>query len=69
VDFFFRPDATFGFEEFRRDPEDRGNWTPVQCYSEAVFPGAAAAYGAAEQAVPWLAELLRHTPSLRRTPN
>jgi hypothetical protein len=24
VDFFSRPDGTFGFEEFRRDPEDCG---------------------------------------------
>jgi hypothetical protein len=24
VDIFSRPDGTFGFEEFRRDPEDRG---------------------------------------------
>ena len=27
VDLFSRPDATFGFEEFRRDVEDRGDWT------------------------------------------
>jgi len=24
VDIFSRPDGTFGFEEFRRDPEDMG---------------------------------------------
>jgi hypothetical protein len=24
VDFFSRPDGSFGFEEFRGDPEDRG---------------------------------------------
>ena len=27
VDLFSRPDGSFGFEEFRRDPEDRGEWT------------------------------------------
>jgi hypothetical protein len=30
VDLFSRPDGSFGFEEFRRDPEDRGEWTPVK---------------------------------------
>jgi hypothetical protein len=30
VDLFERPDGTFGFEEFRRDVEDAGGWTPVQ---------------------------------------
>ena len=33
VDLFSRPDGTHGFEEFRRDAEDRGAWTPVQYYS------------------------------------
>ena len=33
VDIFSRPDGTFGFEEFRRDPEDMGAWTPVAYYS------------------------------------
>ncbi len=26
VDLFRRPDGSFGFEEFRRDVEDAGNW-------------------------------------------
>ena len=30
VDLFRRPDGTYGFEEFRRDPEDAGEWTPVR---------------------------------------
>jgi len=29
VDIFSRPNGTFGFEEFRRDPEDMGAWTPI----------------------------------------
>ena len=29
VDLFRRPDASWGFEEFRRDVEDAGAWTPV----------------------------------------
>jgi hypothetical protein len=33
ADFFLRPDGTYGFEEFRRDAEDAGEWTPMQYYS------------------------------------
>jgi hypothetical protein len=33
VDIFWRPDGTYGFEEFRRDPEDMGAWTPVSYFS------------------------------------
>jgi hypothetical protein len=68
VDLFSRPDGTFGFEEFRRDPEDRGAWTPVAYYSGGVFAAAGDVYAAAERAVPWLAETLRADPSLRRLP-
>jgi hypothetical protein len=55
VDVFSRPDGTFGFEEFRRDPEDMGAWTPVSYYSRTQYPTAAAALAAARQAVRWLA--------------
>jgi len=37
VDIFVRPDGSFGFEEFRRDPEDMGAWTPVAYYSTREF--------------------------------
>ena len=49
VDLFSRPDGTFGFEEFRRDAEDRGAWTPVQYYSGAVYSSREAALAAAKQ--------------------
>jgi hypothetical protein len=68
VDFFSRPDATFGFQEFRRDPEDRGEWTPVQYCSAVVFEAANDAFDAAERAVPWLAQTLGKNPSLRKLP-
>ena len=56
VDLFSRPDGTFGFEEFRRDVEDGGLWTPVAYFSERAFPTRAAAEAEALRAVPWLAE-------------
>jgi hypothetical protein len=56
VDLFRRPDGSFGFEEFRRDPEDRGNWTPVRYYSGAVYGSREDALAAAARAVKWLRE-------------
>jgi len=58
VDIFSRPDGTFGFEEFRRDPEDMGFWTPVAYYSGREFDSEADARAAARDAVPWLADVL-----------
>jgi hypothetical protein len=58
VDIFARPDGTFGFEEFRRDPEDMGAWTSVAYYSGRVFSSEAEARSAARSAVPWLTAAL-----------
>jgi hypothetical protein len=58
VDIFSRPDGTFGFEEFRRDPEDMGAWTPVAYYSHRAFPSEVDALAAARDSVPWLAGVL-----------
>jgi hypothetical protein len=54
VDIFRRPDGTFGFEEFRRDPEDAGLWTPVSYFSGKDFKTKEHAIAAAESAVTWL---------------
>lgn len=54
VDLFRRPDGTFGYEEFRRDPEDRGVWTPVTYASGLSYPSLDAARSAATSAVGWL---------------
>jgi len=61
VDIFSRPDGTFGFEEFRRDPEDMGAWTPVAYYSEREFSTEVEALAAARVAVWWLAGVLDHS--------
>ena len=57
VDIFVRPDGSFGFEEFRRDPEDMGVWTPIAFYSGRAFPTEAEAITAARMAVGWLTEV------------
>jgi hypothetical protein len=65
VDFFARPDGSFGFEEFRRDVEDRGAWTPVQHYAAAEYFAAGETLVAAERNVPWLPAILAEKQHLR----
>ena len=61
VDLFERPDGTFGFEEFRRDVEDAGRWTPVQGYAALSYRDHMAALEAAIKAVLWLGMAMRGT--------
>jgi hypothetical protein len=61
VDLFERADGTFGFEEFRRDVEDAGRWTPVQGYAALSYPDQTAALAAAANAVLWLSQVDRRT--------
>jgi hypothetical protein len=58
VDIFRRSDDTFGFEEFRRDPEDMGHWTPIAYYAGREFATKVEAIAAARDAVPWLSAVL-----------
>lgn len=62
VDLFMRPDCTYGFEEFRRDPEDAGAWTPVRYYSAMSYASKDDALAAAVNTVAWLAEKLNNHP-------
>jgi hypothetical protein len=57
VDIFSRPNGTFGFEEFRRDPEDMGMWTPMSYHSGLEFASESEAVQAARQAVPWVGQV------------
>jgi hypothetical protein len=66
VDLFTRPDGTCGFEEFRRDAEDRGGWTPMQYYSGAVFSSPREALVAAMRRVSWLADAVPHSHSAQK---
>ena len=59
VDIFVRPDGSFGFETFRRDPEDQGRWTILNRFAAARFATRAEACDAAAQAIPWTAGRLR----------
>ncbi|MDQ8730685.1 hypothetical protein [Bradyrhizobium sp. LHD-71] len=66
VDFFAKADGSYGFEEFRRDIEDGGQWTPVQYYSGATYVSSVEALLAAERCVPWLFHVLARKPELRK---
>ena len=57
VDVFARPNGTFGFEEFRRDSEDMGAWTPISYYSSHEYASPDDALIAARRVVPWLGEI------------
>jgi len=65
VDIFSRPDGSYGFEEFRRDVEDGGRWTPVQYFSGVAYVSSAEALDTAERCVPWLTDVLTRKPEPR----
>lgn len=53
VDIFRRLDGTYGFDEFRRDPEDQRGWYSVAHHGHLVFESQSAAEGAAQAAIDW----------------
>ena len=55
VDIFVRIDGTFGFEEYRRDPEDLSGWFSLQRYSHQVFATTEDALPQAKSRVAWMA--------------
>jgi len=56
VDIFVRDDGTFGFEEYRRDPEDERGWFSLHRYSYQVFATAEDALAQAKSRVAWMVE-------------
>ena len=60
-----RSDGSYGFEEFRRDVEDGGQWTPVQYFSGTAYVSSTDALRSAERCVPWLVEVFEQKPELR----
>ena len=54
VDIFQRADGTFGFDEFRRDPETKTGWFRIGHFENDVFASRGKAIEAAKQRVVWL---------------
>jgi hypothetical protein len=59
VDIFERPDGSYGFKEFRRDPEDAGRWTLVGDYSHHSHATTDDALRVAATSIPWLAASIK----------
>jgi len=59
VDIFLRDDGTYGFEEYRRDPEDMRGWFPLHRYSKQVFATDQVALSQAKATVAWMSADLR----------
>ncbi len=62
VDVVRRPDGTFGFKEFRRDPEDGGGWTLVWDNPGGIYATEAEATAAAKAGLAWLRAMEPTTP-------
>ena len=58
VDVFLRPDRSYGFDEFRRDPEDPNGWYSLGYHGHRTFETADEAKQAAEVEVHWLGDQL-----------
>ena len=51
------PDGSFGFKEFRKDPEDAGGWTLVNDTPPAIYATEAQATAAARAGIAWFREM------------
>ena len=57
VDIFARNDGSFGFEEYRRDPEDRSGWRPTGGFAAVRFNSHSDAMQRARESVGWISEV------------
>ena len=58
ADIFMRADGTYGFDEFRRDPEDGRGWFSIGQNGLREFSGFDEALNDAKQTVVWLNEAI-----------
>lgn len=58
VDVFLRPDGTYGFDEFRRDPEDGRGWYSIGHYGASSFESFEQAFAEAKAKVSWLQDFV-----------
>ena len=57
LDVFELDNGTFGFEEFRKEPESKTGWVMVGCYSDGIYKTQSLAFLEAQKRVWWLNEL------------
>jgi hypothetical protein len=58
VDIYLSPEGSFGFAEYRRDPEDASGWHPAGAPAVAGFASEAKALAEARRRVAWLDMIL-----------
>lgn len=58
LDLFCHPDGSFGFEEYRRDPEDGRGWYSTGHRGFERFASAEEALAAAERIAPWIVDCM-----------
>ena len=54
VDIFKRNNQTFGFEEYRRDPETNSGWYKIGYFTYKIFSSKDEAYNDAVKTISWL---------------
>lgn len=59
VDLLKRADGSFGFEEYRRDPDDGRGWYAVGGTGDISFKSRKAMLDAARRNISWLDEVLK----------
>ena len=53
IDFFIRKNKTFGYQEYRKDPENISEWYRVGSYDYKVFLNKDDAYHDAKKTIVW----------------
>ena len=54
LDIFIRENKTFGFEEFRKDPENINGWYKIGNYGDKIYFNQKEAYENACRKITWL---------------
>jgi hypothetical protein len=60
VDIFRRPKGSYGFEEYRREPEDARGWFAIGTYSSRSFDTESDAVADAKASISWLASVIEN---------
>ena len=53
IDFFIRNNNTFGYQEYRKDPENTSEWYRIGNYDYKVFSNKDDAYHDAKKTIVW----------------
>src|SRR5262249_15311299 len=62
VDIFRRPNGSYGFEEYRREPEDGRGWFAIGDFSVLSFERESDALASAKASISWLASVVDRAP-------